>query len=85
MAATARRPLVVVPIETTESDDEATQLLIDAQREIGIRASIGFLLIGDRGRAHREIVRSVHRQVKVAFGGEYPIEPSRTPLGGGRR
>lgn len=52
---------------------------IDAQREVGIRTAMGFLLLGDRGRAHLEIVRSVLRQWRAASGGQIPIEPSHLP------
>ncbi|AIY17753.1 hypothetical protein GUY44_06975 [Pimelobacter simplex] len=79
MSALARRvdrPLVVVPIDTTESDDEITQAVIDAQREVGIRTTVELLIAGNRGRAHYELVRSVRRQWKAACGGQYPIEPA---------
>ena len=55
------------------------QAAIDAQREVGIRTAMGFLLVGDRGRAHMELVRSVLRQWRAACGGHLPIEPSRLP------
>lgn len=79
------RPLVVLPIETVETDDPSTQLLLDAQRQIGIGTAIGFLVAGNRGRAHMELVRSVRRQWKLAFDGEFPLEPSRLPFERGRR
>lgn len=73
------RPLVVLPIETVETDDPSLQVVIDAQREIGVRTAIGMLVAGNRGKAHWELVRSVRRQWSLAFGGEFPIEPSPLP------
>lgn len=83
--ATARRPLVVVPIETTETDDPSIQLAIDAQRQIGVRTAIGLLAAGNRGKAHMELVRSVRRQWLLAFDGHMPLEPSKLPHERSRR
>lgn len=74
-----RRPLVVVPVDTTETDDPAVQVAIDAQREIGCLTAVALLVAGNRGRAHKELVRSVRRQWLIAFDGEMPLEPSRLP------
>lgn len=76
------RPLVVLPIDTVETDDPGLQLVIDAQREIGVRTAIGFLVAGNRGRAHTEIVRSVLRQWRLAFNDSMPLEPSPAPRRG---
>ncbi|MEV5001983.1 hypothetical protein [Nocardioides sp. LML1-1-1.1] len=74
-----RRPLVVVPVDTTETDDPHVQVVIDAQRAIGCRTAVAFLVAGNRGKAHMELVRSVRRQWLLAFDGEMPLEPSRLP------
>ncbi|UUW88437.1 hypothetical protein [Pimelobacter simplex] len=82
MSALARRldrPLVVVPIDTTESDDEITQAAIDAQREVGVRVAVELLIAGNRGKAHMELVRSVRRQWHLAHNGHMPLEPSPLP------
>lgn len=79
MSARNRRPLVVVPIDTVETEDPSIQLAIDAQREIGVRTAVGFLVAGNRGRAHMELVRSVRRQWHLAHDGHMPLEPSRLP------
>lgn len=78
-SARTRRPLVVVPIETTETDDPSVQVAIDAQRIVGVQTAVGLLVLGNRGKAHMELVRSVRRQWLIAFGGEMPLEPSRLP------
>lgn len=74
-----RRPLVVVPIDTVETEDPLVQMAIDAQREIGVRTAIGLLVAGNRGKAHMELVRSVRRQWHLAHDGHMPLEPSRLP------
>jgi hypothetical protein len=39
---------------------------IEVERTLGVRRSIGHLLIGNRGRAHYELTRSVMRQARMA-------------------
>lgn len=70
----------VVPRFDIEEDvlDDVTQAVIDAQRVIGVQTAVGYLVVGNPGRAMYELVRSVRRQWKVACGGEYPIEPARS-------